>query len=77
MAYMSLSVAAKYNERVAFKFAEMSHSFKFEVPHVLLMNLIQPESLRMLEFELLRKLNFRIGDAAEVQQVSRIYETVT
>ena len=62
---MSLSIAAKYNERVAFKFAEMAHSLKFEAPTELLMSLIHPESLRMLEFELLRKLNFRIGDAAE------------
>lgn len=60
--YLSLSLAARYNDRVSFKFEDFAESLKFEGAAV--RSLLASEKLRLLEYEILSKLNFMVGDSA-------------
>lgn len=74
--YISLSLAAKYNDRIAFKFDEFATVLRFNSDSV--RSLLTNEKLRLLEYEILTKLNFKIGDSSEekAQQISRGHETL-
>jgi Cyclin, N-terminal domain len=76
LAYMSLSVASKYDEHVAFKFSDLLPQMKFDAPTEILEVILTPQNLRGLEGDLLRKLNFKIGDASEPShmQYSRVHD---
>lgn len=61
-AYMSLSLAAKYSERVAFKMSTAAVQFSSTSQHE---TVLTPMNLRLMEFELMQRLNFKVGESAE------------
>lgn len=61
--YLSLSVSAKYNEHIAFKFTEMASSLRFEAPQEYIKTVLTSDALRVNEFELMRQLQFKVGDS--------------
>lgn len=72
--YVSMSLAAKYNDRIAFKFDEFSEALRFESDFANVRAVLTNEKLRLIEYEILSKLNFKIGDSTEASQISRGHE---
>lgn len=67
---MSLSLAAKYSERVAFKMSTAAVQFSFTSPVAAAADsspketVLSPMNLRMMEFELMQRLNFKVGESS-------------
>lgn len=59
--YLSMSIASKYEDRVAFTFEEVAPALKFEAGSQI-SNVLKPDILRACEGEILKKLTFRVGD---------------
>ena len=76
LVYLGLSIASKYNERVAFKFTDMTSTLRLEQKSEQEM---KPETLRMLESETMRILSFQVGDAEapDGMQYSRVHEKIS
>lgn len=63
MVYISLSLAAKYTERIAFRFSEFLHPLRFHTEMKELEQILTPTVLRNLEFDVLQRLDFKVGDS--------------
>jgi ethanolamine utilization microcompartment shell protein EutS len=60
-----MSLAAKYNDRIAFKFDEFAGALRFEGDLANVRSALTNEKLRLVEYEVLSKLHFKIGDSNE------------
>lgn len=69
-----MSIASKYEDRVAFTFEEVAPVLKFEAgSHI--SNVLKPETLRACEGEILKKLTFRVGDH-QTTRYSAIHDNI-
>jgi hypothetical protein len=62
--HLAFSLALKYNERVVPMFEDIAKKLRFEAPTSLLIGIMTPDALKKIEYEMLQRLNFRIGEGA-------------
>ena len=68
--FVSISIAAKYYERISMRLLDKKtfESIRFEEA-VKCENILTPELLRMVEFEILKRLNFKVKDSVSNQNI--------
>ena len=76
--YMSLSMSAKYNDRVAFTIMEVATTLNFNLKTDVLLSYLTAETLRKCEFEVLQRLNFQVGEGCHPsdKQYSSVHDLI-